>query len=144
MTASMREQVIEAAFELVKGAVDTGVVTVMRNPAKAASIPPGGVIYLRDGDPGEPEVTFSPLAYTYTHRIPLLIGVVAADNESALDALMAAIGTAVVADRTLGGLCEYLETEAPVTGDIETAGAAPGLWAEAAMLATYITPNPLT
>ena len=35
------------------------------------------------------------------------------------------------------------EAEAPATADVETAGALPGRWADAAIVATYGTPDPL-
>jgi hypothetical protein len=50
----------------------------------------------------------------------------------------------VAADRTLGGLCEFLDTEAPVSDDLETAGALSGRWADTAIIAAYPTTNPLT
>lgn len=31
-------------------------------------VPADGLLILRDGEPGEPEVTFSPLRYHYQHR----------------------------------------------------------------------------
>ena len=55
-----------------------------------------------------------------------------------------AIGAAVMANRTLGGQCIFLETEAPSSDNLETAGAASARWAEAAIVATYTTSNPLT
>jgi hypothetical protein len=41
---------------------------VKRNLAKAERLPPGGLAVIRDGDPGEPEVSLSPLSYLYSHR----------------------------------------------------------------------------
>lgn len=68
-------------------------------------IPIAGLIILRDGQPGEPEVTLSPLRYHYQHRAELEVVVQAAPGRaSALDILIAAIGTALETDRTLGGL----------------------------------------
>jgi hypothetical protein len=141
---SKREQVIAAIVALVAAALPAA--KVERNAAKPERIPPGGLVIVRDGDPGEPEVLLSPLMYLYTHRIPLEIAARESGSQSreqALDAMLAAIGAAVAADRTLGGLCDFIEAEAPATADIEAAGALPGRWADAAIVAVYGTPDPL-
>jgi len=143
--ASKREQVIEAVKALVASALPNA--EVKRNLDKPERIPPGGLVIVRDGDPGEPDVLLSPLTYVYEHRIPLELAAFPSSTltrEEALDQMLSDIGAAVAADRTLGGLCEFLETEAPVTDDLETAGAASGRWADAAIVASYSTTNPLT
>lgn len=143
--ASKREQVIDAVKMLVASALPTA--EVKRNLDKPERIPPGGLVIIRDGDPGEPDVLLSPLAYVYEHRIPIELAAFASamlTREQVLDQMLVAIGAAVSADRTLGGLCDFLETEPPASDDLETAGALSGRWAEAAVLATYATPNPLT
>ena len=143
--ASRREQVIDAVKALIAAALPAA--EVKRNLDKPERIPPGGLVIIRDGDPGEPDVLLSPLSYTYSHRVPVEIAAYPSDTltrEQAADAMLAAIGTAVSANRTLGGLCLFLETEAPSTGDLETAGAKSARWAEAAIVAIYVTSNPLT
>lgn len=142
--ASKREQVIDALVALIDAALPAA--KVERNAAKPERIPPGGLAIVRDGDPGEPEVLLSPLTYLYTHRIPVEIAAResgAQSREQALDAMLAAIGAAVVADRTLGGLCDFIEAEAPATADIDAAGAQTARWADAAIVASYCTPDPL-
>ena len=143
--ASKREQVLEAIKALVASALPSA--EVKRNLDKPERIPPGGLVIVRDGDPGEPEVLLSPLTYIYEHRVPIEVAASASatlTREQALDQMLAAIGEAVAADRTLGGLCEFLETEAPTSDDLETAGAISGRWADAAIIASYATANPLT
>lgn len=143
--ASKREQVIDAVKALIVAALPLA--EVKRNLDKPERIPLGGLVIVRDGDPGEPEVLLSPLSYTYSHRIVLELAAYAVDpltREQALDAMLSSIGAAVMADRTLGGLCLFLETEAPSSDNLETAGAASARWAEAAIVATYTTSNPLT
>ena len=56
---------------------------------------------------------------------------------------MSSIGVAVSGDRTLSGLCDFIEAQAPATDDVETAGARAGRWADAAIVAVYGTPDPL-
>lgn len=43
---------------------------------------------------------------------------------NAFDALIVAIGAALAADRTLGGLCDWVEPEAPASVDLPVEGAA--------------------
>lgn len=143
--ASKREQVIGAIKSLIASALPNA--EVKRNLDKPERIPPGGLVIIRDGDPGEPDVLLSPLTYVYEHRVPIEIAAFASASltrEQAIDQMLAAIGEAVATDRTLGGLCEFLETEAPTSDDLETAGAISGRWADAAIIASYATANPLT
>lgn len=141
---SKREQVLDAVKALVAAAVPDA--DVKRNNAKAERIPPGGLVIVRDGEPGDPEVMLSPLTYVYTHRIPIEVAAYETSSQSreqVLDEMLGAIGAAVAADRTLSGLCDFVEAEAPATDDLETAGARAGRWADAAIVAVYGTTDPL-
>ena len=143
--ASTREQVLDAVRALVAAALPAA--EVKRNLDKPERISPGGLVIIRDGDPGEADVLLSPLSYTYSHRVVLELAAYASvtqTREQVLDAMLAAIGAAVMANRTLGGLCMFLDTEAPSSDNLETAGAASAQWAEGAIVATYTTANPLT
>ncbi len=51
---SRREAVLDAIKTLVASALPAA--EVKRNLDKPERIPPGGLVILRDGDPGEPEV----------------------------------------------------------------------------------------
>jgi hypothetical protein len=42
--------------------------TALRGDVMPERVPAEGLLILRDGEPGEPEVTLSPLAYHYQHR----------------------------------------------------------------------------
>jgi hypothetical protein len=69
---------------------------------------------LRDGNPSEPGVTLSPLMYHYQHRAELEVIVQTGDERDVrFDRLLGRIGAAVSADRTLRGLCDWVEAEAP-------------------------------
>lgn len=143
--ASRREQVLDAIKSLVAGALPAA--EVKRNLDKPERIPPGGLVIVRDGDPGEPDVLLSPLTYIYEHRVPIEIAAFASASltrEQVLDQMLSAIGAAVEANRTLGDLCDFIEAEAPTSDDLETAGAMSGRWADAAIIASYATVNPLT
>ncbi|KGJ13877.1 hypothetical protein [Paracoccus sanguinis] len=107
-------------------------------------IPAAGLIILRDGQPGEPEITLSPLRYHYQHRAELEIIVQAGTGRaSAFDDLVAAIGTALEADRTLGGLCDWVEPEAPASVDLPVEGAAALKAAVITVVLHYTTTGPL-
>jgi hypothetical protein len=142
--SSKREQVLDAVKALLSSALPNA--DVRRNLAKPERIPPGGLVVVRDGDPGDPEVMLSPLVYVYTHRIPFELAAYETSSQSpeqVLDEMLGAIGVAVSGDRTLGGLCDFIEAQAPSTDDVETAGARSGRWADAAIVAVYGTPDPL-
>jgi len=118
--------------------------TVLRDEVLPERIPPAGLIILRDGQPGEPEVTLSPLRYHFQHRAELEVIVQAAiDRATAFDSLIAAIGTALAADRTLGGLCDWVEAEAPASVDLPVDGAVSLKAAVVTVLLHYTTADPL-
>jgi hypothetical protein len=143
--ASKREQVLEAVLRLARSALPYA--EVARNRDKPQSISAGGDVVIRDGDPGDPvEITLSPLTHWYEHRIPLEIGTYASGGRSAgevLDDMLRPLGEAIMADRTLGGLVDWLDVGAPVTDAIESFGIEPGRWADVDLIAHYGVTNPL-
>ena len=117
---------------------------ILRDEVLPERIPAAGLIILRDGQPGEPEVTLSPLRYHYEHRAELEVIVQAGSGRaSAFDTLIAAIGAALEADRTLGGLCDWLEPEAPASVDLPIEGAAALKAAVITVVLHYTTTGPL-
>ncbi len=117
---------------------------VLRDEVLPERIPPGGLIILRDGQPGEPEVTLSPLRYHFQHRAELEVVVQAAkDRATAFDTLIAAIGTTLETDRTLGGLCDWVEAEASRPVDVPVEGAASLKAAVISVVLHYSTDDPL-
>ncbi|MDR5655278.1 acyl-CoA transferase [Ruixingdingia sedimenti] len=116
----------------------------LRDEILPERIPAAGLIILRDGQPGEPEVTLSPLRYHYQHRAELEVVVQAGTSRaSAFDDLIAAIGGALEADRTLGGLCDWVEPEAPSSVDLPVEGAASLKAAVITVVLHYTTSGPL-
>lgn len=117
---------------------------VLRDEVLPERIPAAGLIILRDGQPGETEVTLSPLRYHYQHRAELEVVVQAGNGRtSAFDDLVAAIGAALEADRTLGGLCDWVEPEAPGSVDLPVDGAAALKAAVITVVLHYTTTGPL-
>jgi hypothetical protein len=142
--ATKRETVLQALFALLSGLSGP---TVMRNGNLPERVPAGGIVILRDGYPGEPEVLLSPPEYVYVHRAEadvVVDGATPAERDSLFDGIMQAIGAAIAADRTLGGLCDYAETAAPVPVDLIVEGAPGFKAATLPVILHYGTPDPLS
>ena len=137
-----RETILTALADLLRTIPH---VPVLRGEVLPERIPPLGLMILRDGSPGEPSVTLSPLTYHFQHRAKLEVIVESAtDREGLFDALIAQIGTVIVADRTLRGLCDWVEPEAPEPVDLPVEGAASLKAAIVPVLLHYGTANPLS
>jgi hypothetical protein len=125
MPASKAEQVLDALkvlLQTVPGA------TIDRNSVLPEKVPDGGLIILRDGDPGEPEQAlggFGSTYYQHAAEIDVEEGDAAA-RDAAFDALLQQIGTALQADPTLGGLAFGLTYGRPEPS-IEAVAGAPAI-----------------
>ena len=147
LMASKRLLVLKAVIAAIEAALPNAEVKgLSADDAKPSRIGPGGTVIVRAGDPGEPEVDLSPLAYNYTHRIPVEVGAYEAGGlgpEDVVDAMLGAIGEWLITDPTLGGLVDHVEPSAASTDDFEAFGAEAGRWGDAEIVATYSTPSPL-
>ncbi len=138
--SSIRETILAALHVRLQ----TLAAPVLRGDVLPERIPAAGLIILRDGQPGDPEVTLSPLCYFYEHRAELEVVIQAGSGRDALfDALVGAIGTVLAADRTLGGLCDWVEAEAPEPVDLPIEGAAALKAAVIIVVLHYASPDPL-
>ena len=118
---------------------------VLRGDVLPERIPATGLIILRDGKPGDPEMTLSPLTYFYEHRAELEVVIQAGTGRDALfDALTASVGAVLAADRTLGGLCDWVQAEAPEPVDLPIEGAAALKAAVIIVVLHYASPDPLS
>lgn len=118
--------------------------TVARNSVVPETIPAGGLIILRDGEPGEPEITMSPLAYEYWHTAEIeIFSRGGAMRDANFDALKRLVGEAIAEDRTLGGLCLHMEAMAPSATDLGESGAAQVKAASIPVTIVYLTTDPL-
>ena len=143
MPDSKREQVLRALLAALGGALPAGV-ALLRNAALPERVPAAGLLILRDGDPGEPAVTLSPLRYHYRHRAEVEAVVQAGTGRDAIfDALAGGIGVVLAADRTLDGLCDWVEAEAPRPVDLAVDGAASLKAAVIPVILHYSTSDPL-
>ena len=141
---SKREQALAGLFLCLKDNV-TGL-SVLRNEPLPTKVPAEGLLILRDGDPGEPEVTLSPPQYHYQHRVEIEALVQHGDQaqrDTALDALLETLAQALDGQTSLGGLVDYLHIETPDFLS-ETVEGAPTIKAAVVpIILEYSTSNPL-
>jgi len=135
-----REAILQALHVLLQ----TLPATSLRSEVLPERIPPDGLMILRDGDPGDPEVTMSPLQYHYQHRVEIEGMVQGSNRDTAFDTLIASIGAALANDRTLGGLCDWVEAEAPRPVDLPIEGTATLKAAVIPVILHYTTADPLS
>lgn len=145
---SKRLDVITAVLALIKVALPQAeVLGLGGDDAPPARIGPYGRAIVRSGDPGAPEIDLSPVAYHYAHRIPVeLVFPPAAGvlSERTVTLALGQIAPLIEADRTLGGLCDYLEATAPTTGDVFAEGTGrPPRGAVFDIIASYSTSSPI-
>jgi len=127
LPASKTERVIEAVKGLLEAVPEA---KVERNTAVPEKVPAGGLIVLRDGDPGEPEQSLGGFggAY-YSHMVEVEVYVEdgdAATRDAAFDSLVQEIGAALDADPTLGGLAYGMTYGRPEI-DTEAVAGAPAI-----------------
>lgn len=142
---SKREDVLNGLKALLTLALPAA--DIKRNADKPNSIGPGGMVIIRDGELVEDEVLLGPLLYLYDHHIALEVAgfPVPGDGEReyALDVILAQIGAAVLANRTMSGLVDFLEAGPPISADAEVPGAASFRWADVTIVASYSASNAL-
>jgi hypothetical protein len=145
MPASQAEQMLEAMrslLEAVPGAV------VERNSVLPEKVPAGGLIILRDGDPGDTEQALGGFgSVCYQHAVEIEIYVEQGDataRDAAFDNLLQQIGAALEADPTLGGLAFGLAYGRP-EASIEAVPGAPAIKAATLTVTVdYVTSAPLS
>ena len=136
-----RETILTALADLLRTVPH---VPVLRGEVLPERIPPSGLMILRDGNPGEPGVTLSPLMYHYQHRAELEVIVQTGEERNArFDRLIGRIGAAVAADRSLRGLCDWVEAEAPEPVDLPVDGGATIKAAIVPIILHYAISDPL-
>lgn len=136
--ASKHDLVLDAVKALIEATLPNA--RVVRNRRDGATAWPGGEVLIEDGDPGEPEVDLSPLTFNYQRRVHLKFWPPTGGDVSDL---MEPVGAACEADRTLGGLAQWLQPEAPDRDPVDILGAAAVNAAEADLIVAYSTNKPL-
>jgi len=141
---SRREDILTLLFSTLESALAAN---VRRNEVLPEKVPATGLVILRDGDPGEPDVTLNPRTEFYAHRVEIEVYVPrdpTGGGEAALDSLLGSIGMALRIDSSLGGLAENLTPSAPETGALAIEGAAPVLTARLVVTVEYLVSDPLS
>jgi hypothetical protein len=127
MPASKAEQLLDALKALLETVPDA---VIQRNTVLPEKVPAGGLIIVRDGDPGEPEHTLGGFGSTYyQHAVEIEVYLEegdAAARDADFDDLLQQIGTALEADPTLGGLAFGLTYGRPEPA-IEAVAGAPAI-----------------
>lgn len=136
-------ETILTAFHAALSAGTTA--TVLRGEVLPTEVSRDGLVILRDGDPGEPEHTFSPQRWYYEHRAVVEIFVPGtADRDTLFDELRMEIGAVITTNRTLGGVCDWIEAEAPEPTDLPFDGADTIKAASIPVIVHFWTADPLS
>ncbi|WP_412057328.1 hypothetical protein [Bartonella sp. DGB2] len=141
---SKREQALQGLFLCLQQGLPA--IRVLRNEVLKTAIPEGGLVVLRDGDLGEPDILLSPPRYIYKHRAEIEVFVQKADStqrDSAFDQLLMQIGAALNRAGTLDGVIDILSLGSPevLTEPIE--GGATIKAATLPVILEYVTESPL-
>ncbi len=127
MANSKPEQVLEAIKGLLMTVPNA---KVERNTVVPEKIPAGGLIVLRDGDPGEPDTAlggFGGVYYSHDVEIELYVEEGnAMARDAAFDTLVQAVGAVLETDPTLGGLAFGMTYGRPEV-DTEAVAGAPAI-----------------
>ena len=138
------EQILTALTERLRAVSKA---KVERNTAVPEKIPAGGLIVLRDGDPGEPEQALGGIGSVYySHAVEIEVYVEAASagkRDAAFDVLVQKIGAVLDADPTLGGLAFGMTTARPEIDTEAVAGASAIKAGVIEVIVDYETETPL-
>jgi len=138
-----RETILQALLAVLE---TMPAATVLREEILPERIQPAGLVILRDGDPGAPEIMLSPLCYYYEHKAELEViaqGKTPTARASSFDTVVQAIGAVISANRTLGSLCDWVEASAPKPVDLPVEGGEALKAAIIEITLIYTTADPL-
>lgn len=111
---TQRESAINALHAHLSGALIP--ISVRRNEVLSTAITSEGLLILRDGDAGEPEILLSPLRYLYQHRVEIEVWVQQAqssERDQQFDQLLQTLGTALDNAGNLDGAVDLIHTGSP-------------------------------
>lgn len=140
---SKREQILQALFEKLQTLEN---IPVKRNETLPQIIPETGIVMLRDGKQGEPEVILSPPMYIFKHEAEVEVIVQAAKPENRdkkLDEILEQIGVLLSSDVTLRGITDYVYPKSPEIIDEYIEGAPTMKAAIIPIILEYSTTNAL-
>lgn len=116
-----------------------------KDTARPQSIGEAGTVIGHPGDPGEPDVDLNPVTYHWQHEMEMEFAAspAAEDPAADLDTMLETFGEAIIADRTLGGLVDWLDVIPGPEDDQLIGGAATTRWVSLTVIVHYSTTNPL-
>ena len=138
---SHREQVLQALFVQLQR---IPLIKCERNRLRPDRIPPEGLLILRDGDIGEPEVLLSPLSYIWTHMAKIEAYTASGNLDAHMDGLLLSIGLALDENPRLSGLIDLMEISAPDFNEAAPEGGSDVKAALVSIKLIYETAHPLT
>ncbi len=141
---SQRERAVTALYDYLNTTLSD--ITVLRNAVLPTSIPATGLIIVRDGEVGEPEIVLSPTRYIYKHRAECDVITQHpedAQREQQLDELLVTLGRTLQQANTLGGIIDLLTVSSPEITTEPIEGAATIKAATVPVILEYVTNNPL-
>ena len=144
---SKRMDVLNALKALFSDNLGAEVKGLDEDAAFPARVPPNGLVIVRNSHPGDPEIDLCPPAYHFEHPIAVEVAAHQSPGRSldqAVDDILVAIGHLIEANRTLGGLCTWLDAETGSFEDIRGENTRPAGTAIIRVIASYSTSNPLT
>lgn len=139
---SKREQILQALFERLK----TLDLPVKRNETLPQVIPETGIVILRDGKQGEPEIILSPPICIFKHEAEMEVIVQAVkpeDRDKKIDEILEQIGVLLSSDVALCGLADYVFPKPPEILEEFIEGAPTMKAAVIPVVLEYSTPNAL-
>ena len=107
-----REMILNALFARLK----TLDVVVKRNEIAPQKIPASGLVIMRDGKQGVPEILLSPPTCLFNHEAEVVVIVQAVkseDRDKLLDELLEKIGELLSSDVNLTGLTDFVYPKPP-------------------------------
>lgn len=143
---SKRYDVVMAVKALTVEAMDQATVRGFdQDTARPQSVGPHGTVIGHPGDPSDPDVDLNPVTYHWQHEMEMEFAAspAASDPAADLDGMLEAFGNAIIANRTLGGLVDWLDVAPGAEDDQLMNGAATTRWASLTVTAHYSTTNPL-
>jgi hypothetical protein len=136
---STREAILAALYDRLLSAQSV----VLRGEVLPERILPTGLLVLRDGDPGSPDITLSPLEYHYQHRAEIEVIAQGCERNVVFDQLCISVSDALAIDRTLNGYCDWVEALAPEPVDLAVEGGAALKAAQIPVILYYSSEDPL-
>ena len=143
--SSKREQALQSLFLWLKDNISGAM--ILRNESLPTKVTPEGLVIVRDGDPGDPEITLSPTRYHYQHCAEVEVLVQYGnqlERDQALDTLLQIIGQTLTLNLTLDGVIDYLHMGTPGFLTESTEGASPIKAAVVPVILEYSTTSPLS